>query len=561
MKKAVFLLFILLSIFTVEATCFDDSGWIDLSLAEQEKILNSFNAVDADDQCIYKYIGFLLKAKNGQLGSIVDLLNRRKDSRGFSSELLVSLSNYESILNSGALWKSLVSFWKQANQPVYNHLVSLGEGGRMPFADSLYEVLHSSAELNSHDYLRWGRILSLLGKYPKAAKVYCRVCQLEPVMAHVALSQMWQFFTEGEPSKIAPAVDQFRSCIFGGTVRDTVLFRTWMADLCAEIGLYDKQVDVLVGLETRGEPVAESLVDIARSHFLSRRYRFALKPAMLAFQRLGKGELRTNAAIMAYKSYQELGISDSALVWLKRAELTSPARLADAASFYQGTGHLATAKRLIDSLPASLPKDTLVLRHTLFTGELINALKLTAQLDTLKTHVREWVLWRGRILIFSNRADEAIALLDSLPFSPSWSGSSEILNYKFRYNKLLDDQNASKLWSDLEFLIYTGNLQKAKQLLLSINIDDENRQMLAAVLGRVMTEKGNADETLEMLDSLSIKKPGPEILYFRAEALYIVGRLKESSLAAEQILLEYPTDVFAQKARILLSGIRTRGEL
>ncbi|MFP4013917.1 MAG: tetratricopeptide repeat protein [Chitinispirillaceae bacterium] len=535
------------------AECLDDSRWNGLGSDEKEKYLDRFEAESADDHCLCSFIRRFAEVYPENANKLTRMISPRVNSKGFSPDLLLCLLRADSLPENRRMWRSIVKLWIQEHQPVHGILMDYGEGGRMPYADSLYRALHLAGALDVHAYVRWGRVLSMLEKFEEAASVYCLICEREPRMVHLAFSQMRQFFSEAKPRKISPALDTFKNCISQSSFPDTALYRNWLAGMFGNAGLYEKEVETLLELDTPEESVAGDLLDIARDHFTARRYRFALKPAILAYRRLDKS---SDAAVIAYQSYLELGVKDSALYWLRHADLSSSGRIADAATLCQETGHLYNARELIDSMTSSLTRDTLVIRQYLFAGEKEKAAAFAK--DSLRHRgSRQRSLWRGRTLLFSSRIPDAAAVFDSLEFSPSWFAASEVLNYRFRIQKLQADYDALKVWSAMEYHIFTGNLQKGADLLRSQKLSGEAKEMISVLLGKAYLKKSKPAEAISALDLVNVEKHSPEFLYTRAEALYIVGRLEEARTAAEEILVDSPTDVHAQKARVLLAQIRS----
>ncbi|MFP4241478.1 MAG: hypothetical protein ACLFQB_02260 [Chitinispirillaceae bacterium] len=554
--KIALLLTLLFSAAAFGAQCLEDEQWKEMSKKEKNRHLKQFDYESVDDGCFYTYIKRLVEVDSEKLGTLDQILVRRTRHEGFSPELFLRFFQIETLVNNTQLWRMVVNTWIQNNQPVYSVLMDYSKGSKMPVADSLYEALHEAGAMDIHAYVRWGKVLSILEKYKEAASVYCLICVREPRMVHLALSQMGQFFSDAEPRKIAPALDSFSRCMSQSSFPDKALYRNYLADLCGKMGLYEKQVEILVELDVPGAPVTEKLLEIAMNHLSDKRYRLAQNAALLAYNRLNKGELRSNAAVIAYQSYLELGVKDSALYWLGRADLSTQERMADAAALCQVTGHLHNARILIDSMSSSLTRDTLLIRQYLFAGEKKKATSFSA--DSMRhRNSKERNLWKGRAFLFSSQPLKAAAVFDSMAFSSTWHAASEVLNYRFGVKKLQGDAHALKTWAQIEYYIYIGKLQKGADLLFSEGLSNEVTEWLAVRLGRTLLRARRALETIQILDKVNIEKHSPEFLYIKAEALYIEGRLKQASSLVEQLLVDFPTDVFAQKARILLTRIRT----
>jgi tetratricopeptide (TPR) repeat protein len=193
---------------------------------------------------------------------------------------------------------------------------------------------------------------------------------------------------------------------------------------------------------------------------------------------------------------------------------------------------------------------------------------------------RERMLWQARALIFNGRPHDAAPVLDSMRFMPAWHATAEILRYKYWMQKLEDGQNALSVWGRLEYLIYIGDLAAAAELLKKQALASkhgaagESGEMMAVRLCRPLAQAGRYQEALEVLELAGgpalpdygikgIDRGGeqpefahsPEYLYFKAEMLHETGRKEDARTIAQKILKEFPGDVFAQKARILLAKI------
>jgi len=430
------------------------------------------------------------------------------------------------------------------------------EGGRLPIADSLYRILDAAGKLDVHDYLRWGRVKSLLEDYSGAAEQYCKAITADGRMVHPAVTHMGQFFLDAGSDEQTKALNSFKSCILSLEAADTAFFRNWLADLYRRSGAYDNEIEILSELDIPSLPSGRRLADIARDHFTKRRYRHAVNSGSLAYRRIEHGAQRLNTAFIVYQAYMQLGIRDSALVWLKHSGLTDAGAISAAAGLYQETGHLAAAAALIDSLPPSLSKDTLLIRQRLFSNEIVKALNLASSpLPSWSRHPQEKGLWQARCFIFSGLAERAVSVMDSVKFLASWHGSAELLRYKYWLQKFSDDRTALSTWGNLEYFIYIGDLTSAIERVKIYNPKGAAGEMMTVRVANPLMRDGQAKEALSVLDLVKESIGTPEYLYVKAEALFDTGRADEARAVAAKLLKDFPADVFAQKARILVSRI------
>jgi len=570
----------------ISAQCPAIPQWKQMSDAERRSLIKIFYSRYICDECFAVMVSGLHAADRKLLKDSLNTVFTTRSAKGlFSQRLFILLFENEHIVRNKQLWGNIIDIWAAAGeQPVYAVLAVHSEGGKLPVADTLYRALDAAGRLDAHELLRFGRVKCLLGDYAAAADIYCRVIAEDRRVEHAALTQMGQLFADADSAVKSAGLDRFEACVFSLPSTDTAFYRNWLADFYGRSGLYEKEAAILTRFDTPASPAGRKLADAAKAHFTRRRYRQAASVAVAAAGRLDKAEQPANAFI-AYQAYMQLRHRDSALVWLKRSEVTSKDARVQAVALHQEAGHTQESAALLDSMPISLSKDTLVVRQYLFTGEVSKALSHTSS-----PHVswimnpRERALWMSRSLIFIGRPYDAAAILDTLRFMQSWHGTAEVLRYKYWFQKLEDDQIALDIWGKLEYSIYTGDLTSAAQNLKKHGLKGESGEMMAVRLARALAAAERVKEALEILEltenigviggevDYGIKGiPGreeggkcgvraenarsAEYLYFKAEMLHEADRREEARAIANKILKEYPADIFAQKARILLSRI------
>jgi len=582
---------------TPSTTCADAPNWTELTGSQRKDAINqTFKQRDhLSDECFSAMVSSIYSADRKLLADSFGVIFSSRAAKGsFSQELLFSLFKNNRLVSDKNIWGKIIDAWSSASvQPVYAVLAANSEGGKLPAADTLYSALDAAGRLDAHELLRFGRVKCLLGNYRAAALIYCRVIAEDKRLELAAFTPMGQLFADADSAVMAAALGDFERCAFSLPSADTALFRDKLAEMYNRGGLFEKEIALLSAFDIQSAPSGRKLADAARGHFTRRRYRYAAAGAAAAYARLEEKDQRTGIAFVAYQSYMQLGARDSALVWLRRAEAVGnkDARI-QAVALNQETGHLDEAAALIDSLPASLSKDTLLVRQRLFSGEAGKALNLivASKSTSWVMSPRDRMLWRGRCMVFGGQVYEAAPVLDSIKFMASWHGSQEILRYRYWIQKLEDDQGALESWGKLEYLIYTGDLTAAYQYLQKTRLSGESGEMLAVRLARALSASARfqeALETLELVDkgntsgvsggvdygiNLNLGDKGgkggkdgkdgkgkdvrtPEYLYFKAEMLKESGRHDDARVVANKILVDYPADIFAQKARILLSRI------
>jgi len=459
------------------------------------------------------------------------------------------------------------------------------EGGNILVADTLYRALDAEGGLDAQELIRYGRVKCLLGDYRAAAAIYCRAAA-DKRLEYVAVSQMEQLFVDADSSVRSDALRDFRNCALASPTADTAFYRNRLADFYGRHGHFDEEISILTALNTQSSPTGRKLAETARAHFSQRRYRLAAIAASAAYSRLEEGnQFRTSAAFTAHQAYTQLKARDSALVWLRLSGATDKDAKILAVALNQETGRLDEAARLLEQLPPSLSKDTLAVRAYIFSGEIGKALNQIA-VSTTPSWVmspRERMLWRARCLIFQGQPYDAAPTLDSLKFMPSWNATAETLRYKYWLQKLGEGgarPGAAQIWGRLEYYVYTGDLSAAVKLLKGFFDDGVGNiqaggidEALVVRLAGALSANSRYADALSVLEAiggggrgkggngsglnLNLKfdisgNRSPEYMFVKAEVLKALGRNDDAQDIAQKILTEYPADIFAQRARMLL---------
>jgi hypothetical protein len=569
-----------------KAACADISGW---APGRPQTVVPSFKSPHITDECFSALASSLVAADKKTLSdSLTSIFSARAPKGRFSLDLLFSLYKIKPLSGDAALWGRVVDIWAAASPQTPDAILAEnGEGGRIPVADTLYRALDAAGRLDAQGLLRYGRVKCLVGDYRAAAAIYCRAAA-DKRLEHVAVSQMEQLFADADSAARSDAARGFRACALALPAADTALYRNRLADFYGRHGHFDEEISILATLNTRSAPTGRRLAETARIHFSARRYRLAAAAASAAYGRMEEGDqTRASAAFTAYQAYTQIKARDSALVWLRLSGATDKDAKIMAVALNQETGRSDEAAQLLEQLPPSLSKDTLTVRAFIFSGEIGKALNhiATATTPSWVMSPRERMLWRVRCLIFQGQPYDAAPTLDSLKFMPSWNATSETLRYKYWLQKLDEGgapQGAAQVWGRLEYCVYKGDLNAAAKALKGF-FDAAGVQAagaggvseaLAVRLAGALSANLKYAEALDVLEmaggggggrgrnpnlnlNLNLNfnidsSRSPEYMFVKAEALKGLGRNDDARDIAQKILKEYPGDVFAQRARMLL---------
>jgi len=566
--------------------CIDISDW---SPGRPQTVVPAFKSPHITDECFSALVSSLIAIDKKTLSdSLAPIFSARAPKGRFNLDLLFSLYKIKPLSGDATLWGRVIDIWAASSPQTPDAILAeSGEGGRIPVADTLCRALDAAGRLDANALLRYGRVKCLVGDYRAAASLYCRAAA-DKRLEHVAVTQMEQLFADADSAARSDAMRDFRACALKQPDADTAFYRNRIADFYGRHGHFDEEISVLAAFSTKSAPTGRRLAETARSHFSQRRYRLAASAASAAYGRMEEGDkTRASAAFTAYQAYTQIKARDSALVWLRVSGATDKDAKILAVALNQETGRSEEAANLLEQLPPSLSKDTLTVRAFIFSGEIGKALNHIASATTPSWVMspRERMLWRARCLIFQGQPHDAAPTLDSLKFIPSWNATSETLRYKYWLQKLDAGgaaHGAAQVWGRLEYCIYTGDLNAAAKLLkgffdaagvqageangageamavrlagaLSANLKyAEALEVLETAGGKGGRDRGNVPNLNLNLNFNIDNNRSPEYLFVKAEALKGLGRDGDARDIAQKILKEYPGDVFAQRARMLLA--------
>ncbi|MDG5814596.1 hypothetical protein QA601_05885 [Chitinispirillales bacterium ANBcel5] len=535
-----------------------EGQWSSLPNSQKAEHLNRFSS-ETDKQCFLIYTKrFLSTGRRVDNQEYLDQLTAFTSRAGISSSFIASLYGIKILRENKPLWNQIVKKWKDENHPYYLALSGEVERGRFALADTLYAILDGYKELNAQDILRWARVNAVMARYDKSTHLYCTVIGLQSRMSHIVLNQMRQFLREADDvGAVSSSLEQFKACALNQEKADTVLILNWLADVYSENQLFEKELDVVKMLESLNVPVGRRLTMSAREHFSQKRYRKAVPFALKAYKTLQPGDLHTEAATILYHSYQKLSVADSALLWLKRLDISQKNNKNAAIYLYQQTGHLDSALTLLETFEESIVKDTLLVRHYLFSDDMKRAIEManSSSVNWVRNR-RDASLWRARTYLFALKIDKAADEYESVRFSASWPYMDEVLGSRFilkRYNHLPDFLH---FWAQIRYNLFLGKIDEAEKMLKKANFNMQQKQILLLLVAREYINKENYLKALKSMEMWKNQNPSPEYLYYRAYTLYNIGNSADAAELLQKILLEYPMDVHAQKARSLLSDIR-----
>jgi tetratricopeptide (TPR) repeat protein len=507
------------------------------------------------EECLVKEIKLAQTGNSPEINKkIVTVIEKWTDVHGFSASLLNNLYWNTNIRSNRVCLPSIFELFRKKNGSVYETATSLISKGQSRLADSIFILFNESGMVGPYETLRWIKVKMILGEYGAVASLACRTLSAEATLIPAALNQLSIVLEEMPPDTADRVIKSFVKCWVQRPGSDTVALRSWASDKYDELGMYDREVQVLISLETKFSSVTEELIEIARRCFENRQFTNVILPAREAYKRLPEGEHKNYVASLVYNSFNEIGLRDSAFIWMSRVKQWSIPERTRAASLFQESGQFQKSQNCIDSLSPSLSKDTLSIRQLLFTGDKKKADELAFRSVSLLSKSRQdAAVWRARTLLFSSSAERLRTLLDSVLIDPSWRCAGELLSYRYWIRRLENSDESLAAWMQIEYNCFIGKPEKGSEIILNGKLDKDSRWRLAIRVSEALLGKNRITESRKLLDGCSEGETSAEFLFCKSETLLRSGDYEGARRILQHIIMDFPDDIFSSKARLVLN--------
>ncbi len=549
-------IFFFLTLRPVFSGCLDtDSSWQRLDLPTRLKFLLD-NCSQIDSDCFYSIIQSLVeqKGRKNYQDSVTLFVKKWTEQHKTSTSLLFTSYRSDLIYSRKPIWALIVSDWEKDNQTLYSEIDNLVKRGQYVSADTLYSIFDAEGKLDAQDCLKWANIKSLLGDHSKNAMLYCKAIQKEPMLSVFAFHQLGRELKESDLGIAEKVLEQFSKCAIESPGSDTLSIYSWLADIYAELGFYNQELAALELMSASGGAIAARALETAQKRYSLHKYKEAVEAARMSYQNTDRFSIRSVAAAICYQSFLKVGQIDSASGWLRRMELGSDKNRTEAITFYQNYGDFSNAALLIDSLSVSVAKDSLIIRQFILQGDIQKAFKYF-QRPELKIHKdqKNASLWKARMLLFCGKYEDFAAFLDTLEVAPFWECAGELLSYQYWIRRFGNSSEALAAWAEIEYNLYCGSFHKISQVLNHYRTEDQLRSQLVLYAGKSFVNRGRYKEALMLLESDTLQEENPELLYYKAEALYHCGDQTSARSILNRIILEYSADLYSDKARVFIN--------
>lgn len=532
-----------------------DSSWQGLDFQSRIKfLLDNCNQIDSN--CFYSVLQSLLeqKGRKSHQDSVTLFVKKWTEQHKTVTSLLFLGYRSDLIYSRKPVWALIVSDWEKDNQTLYSEIDNLVKRGLHASADTLYSIFDAEGKLDSQDWLKWAKIKGLVGDYSKIATLYCKAIQKEPMLSVFAFHQLGRELKDSDSGTAEKVLEQFSKCCTESPGSDTLSIYSWLADIYAELGFYRQELAVLNLMSASGAAIAARALETARKRYSLHKYKEAIEAARMSYRSTDRFSIQSTAATICYQSFMKVGQIDSAAGWLKRMELTSDKNRIEAITFYQNCGDFPNAALLIDSLSVSVARDSLIIRQFILQGDIQKAFAYFNRPE-LKIHKdqKSASLWKARMLLFSGKFEDLTAFLDTLEVAPFWECAGELILYQYWIGQFGYSSEALAAWSSIEYNLYCGSFHKISQALNHNRTGNQLRGLLVLYTGKALINRGHYKEALMLLESDTLKEESPEFLYYKAEALYYCGDAVSARSVLNRIILEYPADLYSDKARVFIN--------
>jgi hypothetical protein len=547
------------------AICDADSGWEKSSLAQKMPSFQS-HLSSISEQCLCSALASIdMSDDESTIKNFISILEQWAKTNTLGHQILFAGYKNEPIHRNRSIWQAVLTLWEKSNPSPYAAVVSLINSGAPSNADTLLRILDSEGKIDIPELLRWAKIKVVIHDYTLIPALYCRIISKKPQNQRdstsllraqsVALDQFSSQIDEIRGETADQLLQQFKKCSLEMLDADSSLIRSWLAQVYSRLGLFDRALETLTSIvpSNNAATLSADLSDIARERYLYQHYIPALGAAKASYSRAKDVEILADAAAIIYQSFLALGLQDSALVWIKKANLTTESRIIDAIVLYQNSAQALQAQTLIDKLGPSLTKDTLQIRAYIMNNQIDRALPGLNRSVFLKRSAPDMLLWKIRILIFTNKISDVAAILDSNSIPIGNESATELLRYKYWLERLQDCRDALEVWSTIEYNNFKGKLEKNGFLSQNEKIDQKCQWRLALMVARIFYEKKKLSASIEVLNSCNESHVSADFLYFKALYLYESGKFDSAKVLLQRIVLDHTDEIYSGKARLQLT--------
>jgi hypothetical protein len=494
----------------------------------------------------------VLSNNNSNASEVVPLIQLYAKAHPINDTVLFCAYRHETVRNNASVFATIVYAWKQRNPSPASRIQHYQQAGAFRSIDTLCSVLDYDKRLDTYLLLRWIDTKQVLDDLDAVPELFCRVIQDKKELLPLALNQFAMLLQEVPPGRAASLLNKFCGC---GLDKDTLLnpeVLPWVIEQYGIKRLFTEQIDVALKNTADGLQRYELLHTIALQNLSSRCFIPASRAAQAAYDCAASTKQKKESAAIIYKSYKGRDVSDSARIWFERSDAAAVADPREDVEVYLNAGDYVKAAERIRTLPESFVRDTLQLRQLLLSDQPAIALEYAFKDKTALARSPFSKIWRVRTALFSGNIEKFREILDSAIISPSDCNAPEILDFRYWLMRLSASPEDLAKFAQIEYTLFKGERDKATPIVCGASVTPENRWRFSVRVARqqlVHSETAAAIATLQCISDVN----EPEYLFCYADALYRKKELQRSKRLLERIIMEFPSCIYTEQARLLLS--------
>jgi tetratricopeptide (TPR) repeat protein len=532
-----------------------DSTWRALPVARQRELVEQTPPGALDDGCLIAFIRRRVAVEAGKdaaeaiRGALAAACER---NQGFNLALYAGIAVAMIPVADQASIKAVVDVWEKYNSRFHTLLDRLEQGGDYRAMDSLYQAYDNLGRCDLYDHLRRVNLKVLLGDPDEGTRLCCRIGRSDPGMLPVIHSQLENILENASPEQRRAALGIYEECAVSlpdPAARSAAI--AWLANAYGRYGFDKEEYTIVTTRLAADSPVSgKLLLDIAQRRFSRKLFAESIESAQRAWNLLDDPRRKTQCAGVLTNAYLRMGRKDSAAVWLRKADLRDQHVKSGVAVLFQQAGLTALADSIIHTIPLSLTRDTLTIRGLIFAGRLAEAGGCVAALGGSP---RDQSLWRMRTAVYRGDLPATTRVLDSIRLAPEWEYTPEFLQHRYAVNLIEGDSAAFSYWGRLCRTVFCGTVSGTIDSLPPAgSMVPAVAELYFTTLARQLLDNNEPVLAAKAIGGLPDSAAGPRVLYYRAIVEDRLGRHSEARQLFERLMIDYPQDVFSNKARMEL---------
>lgn len=485
---------------------------------------------------------------------LIPLLDKYALHHKISDTLLFYAWRNTTIRNNESLFAHILHLWKSQTPAPAFRLQELQKASLHHAADTLFTILDKGNSLDPFLLLRWIDTKIILDEPDKIPSIACRIAAENRELLPLATDKLSSLLPDLTQKQAARVIVSFVSCIEKGETANLHEASDWAIDQLGMLRAYADQLSLVRKHPAGSTRQTELLETISRELLVAGKPREACNAACAAFSLATDSLQKQGIAGIVYAAYQKLGKADSAVFWFDRSAEKHGKPTHSGIGSLLSLGKLDEAKKAINQLPESMPKDTLRIRYLLLADSPQVAFSKAFDEQSKLAHSNMHLAWRIRTALFTGKLDTCASLLKMYHPAVSDKSAPELLDYRLFFTFGEENPEMLAKFAQIEYTMYKYKLIEASSLLCKEADTSEIGWRLALRIARRLVENGAYKDARTTLECIQAGNK-PEYLYCLADVLAKDGDTARARKLLQQILKDVSSGMYASQARLLLSKI------